>query len=111
MKLAAIYKAITTPVPKASDNGKLRLGFLTSPAVKVTLFQASAENNDPTWATARIVRIPTKGPKSTPFASAPPAECAAPSCQKSVKFAATAFGLRPTKIPTSTSPASAETLA
>src|SRR5215510_7437024 len=106
MKLAAIYKAITTPVPKASDNGKLRFGFFTSPAVKVTLFQASAENNDPTWATARIVRMPTNGPARVPLA-----ECAAESLQKSVKLAAIACGLRPTRIPTSTRPASAETLA
>src|ERR1035438_1312152 len=32
----------------------LRLGFFTSPAVKVMLFQASAENSDPTCTTARI---------------------------------------------------------
>ncbi len=37
------------PVPMASESGKSRLGFLTSLAVKVTLFQASAENSDPTW--------------------------------------------------------------
>jgi hypothetical protein len=50
---------MTTPVPNASESGKLRLGFFTSPAVKVTLFQASAENSEPTCATARIVRVPT----------------------------------------------------
>ena len=32
----------------------LRLGFFTSPAVKVMLFQASAENSEPTCTTARI---------------------------------------------------------
>ena len=34
-------------VPSASDSGMLRRGSLTSPAVKVMLFQASAENSDP----------------------------------------------------------------
>ena len=29
------------PVPSASESGRLRLGFFTSAAVKVTLFQAS----------------------------------------------------------------------
>ena len=49
---------MTTPVPSASDSGRLRLGFFTSPAVNVTLFQASAEKSDPTCATARMVRVP-----------------------------------------------------
>ena len=31
------------PVPKASESGTSRRGFFTSPAVKVMLFQASAE--------------------------------------------------------------------
>src|SRR6202049_4101359 len=48
-----------SPVPSASDSGRLRLGFFTSPAVNVTLFQASAENSEPTCATARIVSVPT----------------------------------------------------
>ena len=47
------------PVPRASDSGRLRLGLITSPAVKVTLFQASAENKDPTWATAKMVSVLT----------------------------------------------------
>ena len=50
---------MTAPVPSASASGRLRFGFLTSPAVKVTLFQASAENSEPTCATARIVSRPT----------------------------------------------------
>src|SRR5580700_4167952 len=39
------------PVPSASERGRLRWGFLTSPAVKVTLFQASIEKSAPTMAT------------------------------------------------------------
>ena len=96
----------------ASDKGKLRCGFFTSPAVNVTLFQASAENSDPTCATARIVSVPTStiGPP-TPTCTA----CCAPSpafCQKCpLKFAASACALRPMNNPNNTSPASAETLA
>ena len=37
--------------PSASEIGRLRRGLRTSPAVNVTLFQASAENSDPTMAT------------------------------------------------------------
>src|SRR5215471_15040282 len=90
----------------ARERGRLRLGFLTSPAVKVTLFQASAENRDPTWATAKMVRIPTNGPAAVPLA-----EWGELNRQKSWKFAATACALRPTKIPAATNAASAETLA
>ena len=50
---------MTAPVPSASESGRLRWGFFTSPAVKVTLFQASEENSDPTCETARIVSTPT----------------------------------------------------
>ena len=40
--------------PMTSDSGILRRGFFTSPAVKVMLFHASAENSEPTCTTARI---------------------------------------------------------
>ena len=99
------------PVPKASESGRLRLGFFTSPAVNVTLFQASAEKSEPTWATARMVRVPTKaiGPP-TPTCTA----CCAPSPafrQKSVKFAAIACAFLPMNSPRITSANSAEVLA
>ncbi len=98
---------MTTPVPSASESGKLRLGFFTSPAVNVTLFHASAENSDPTCAMASAVSVET----STP----PPTSCNVPRlelCQKfAPKFAATAVAFRPRKIPKITSPSSAETLA
>src|SRR4029077_2615585 len=89
----------------ANERGRLRLGFFTSPAVKVTLFQASAEKSEPTCATARIVSTPTNGP-----AAAPEAECGESNRQKLPKFAAMACALRETKIPATTRPASAETL-
>src|SRR5439155_16703621 len=50
------------PVPSTSESGRFRLGFFTSPAVKVTLFQASAEKSDPTWASAITVIVPTRTP-------------------------------------------------
>src|SRR4051812_40998193 len=53
-----MYKAVTSPVPKARERGTLRRGFFTSPAVKVTLFQASEENRDPTWATQKAMNSP-----------------------------------------------------
>src|SRR5271170_7430047 len=85
---------MTTPVPSASDSGRLRLGFFTSPAVKVTLFQASAENSDPTWATARIVRTPTSatGPP-TPTCTGCRIHGIAPCLKFGPKFAAIAYAL------------------
>ena len=53
---------MTSPVPIASDNGRLRRGFLTSPAVKVTLFQASAEKSEPTCATHTAINNPSAPP-------------------------------------------------
>ncbi len=44
----------TNPVPRISESGIFRRGFLTSPAVNVMLFQASEENSEPTCTTARI---------------------------------------------------------
>src|SRR5579862_7198883 len=49
---------MTAPVPSASDSGTFRLGFFTSPAVNVMLFQASAENNDPVCATQIAANSP-----------------------------------------------------
>src|ERR1051326_1577307 len=100
-----MYSRITTPVPMASERGRLRFGFFTSPAVNVTLFQASAEKSEPTCATARIVNTPTNGPAAVPLA-----ECGR-SRQKLPKFADIASALRATKAPANTSPASADTLA
>ncbi len=98
---------MTTPVPSASDNGKFRLGFFTSPAVNVTLFHASAENSDPTCAIASTVSVETKTPA--------PTSCRVPRPELrqkfAPKFAATACAFLPRKIPKSTRPSSAETFA
>src|SRR6476660_8240464 len=95
-----MYKEITMPVPSARESGKLRLGFLTSPAVNVTLFQASAENKDPTCATASTVNVLT----STP----PPMSCKLPKLELRQKFplklAANAVAFRPTNKATATNP-------
>ena len=55
---------MTMAVPSASESGTSRRGFFTSPAVKVMLFQASAEKSEPTWATPKA----TKRPKAPPAA-------------------------------------------
>src|SRR3954470_18477759 len=94
--LQAMYSADTIATPSASDRGRLRLGFRTSPAVKVTLFQASEENSDPTIAT----------PTSLTDSKFHPA-----LRQKSVKLLATAAGLRPTRKPAPTNPSRAPILA
>ena len=49
---------MTSAVPSARDSGTSRRGFFTSPAVKVMLFQASAENSEPTCATPKATRRP-----------------------------------------------------
>ena len=49
---------MTITVPRASDKGTSRRGFFTSPAVKVMLFQASAENSEPTCATPNATSRP-----------------------------------------------------
>src|ERR1035437_486532 len=100
------------PTPRARESGRLRRGLRTSPAVKVTLFQASAENREPTCATAMMVMVPTNamGPP-TPTCTG----CSAPHPALRQKFApklaAIAAALRPTIIPSNTRPSSAAVLA
>src|SRR5437868_2386918 len=57
-RLARMYKTVTSTVPGANASGKLRRGFFTSPAMKVTLFHASDEKSDPTWATQNAMNNP-----------------------------------------------------
>ena len=51
---------MTMAVPTASETGISRLGFFTSPAVNVMLFQASAEKSDPTCETPNAISKPKK---------------------------------------------------
>ena len=49
---------MTTIVPSASDSGMFRRGSFTSPAVKVMLFQASAEKSEPVCETQIAMNRP-----------------------------------------------------
>ena len=84
------------PVPMASARGRFRVGFCTSAAAKVTLFQASLENSEPTMA------APRTGITASDQSPVP---------QKSEKLAAAMSGCRKSVSPNSTSAASAPTLA
>ena len=83
-------------VPRPSARGTLRLGFCTSPAAKVTLFQASLEKSEPTIAAPRTGII---------------ASDQSPVPQKSAKLADATSGRRKKVRPKITSTASAPTLA
>src|SRR4029453_16392128 len=93
---------MTRPGPKTSDRGMWRRGSFTSAAVKVMLFQASAEKSEPTWATQKATSSP----------SAPADADSAGTKEKSgrisptptgvhieEKLAAIASALRPTTMP------------
>src|SRR6266576_5557431 len=93
---------MTSPVPRASDSGMLRRGSRTSPAVNVILFQASAENSDPTCATHTAINIPSAPPVADTVEMNDRSELmggTVPGDQKFVKFALSASALRPTKMP------------
>src|SRR4051812_45998324 len=85
-------------VPNASDRGILRRGFLTSPAVKVMLFHASAENSDPVCETHNATKMPYAVSTDTPglMGSKPR------GCQRSPKLALTADAFRPISTPAMT---------
>ena len=93
----------------------LRRGFFTSPAVKVMLFHASAENSEPTCTTARITSTftSTMGPPMPTCTGCSELQPAffQNSLQPAPKFAFQAVALRPTVKPSSTSAASDSALA
>ncbi len=91
-----MYRAETTSTPTPSESGRLRRGLRTSPAVKVTLFQASEEKSAPTIATPTRRTVSKFQPELR---------------QKPVKLAVTAAGLRPTRKPAPTRPKIAAILA
>ena len=87
---------MTRNVPKASESGMLRRGFFTSPAVKVMLFQASAEKRELVCAT----QMPTKRPNAVTAVRPGPTSCKPPrNVQKSRKFSAPAPDRIPTMMP------------
>ena len=90
-------------MPKASESGRLRPGFFTSAAVKVTLFQASMAKSDPTIATPTSVSVPII---HVGLSGGYGCSTERPALrQKSVKFAARAAAVENQK-PRSTSAAS-----
>src|SRR5512138_2037880 len=97
---------VTRAVPAASESGRLRRGFLTSPAVNVMLFQASEENNEPTCATQNATNKP-----NTPAVAARVGRNDRSGCtfmtpcglQRFEKLALMTWGLRPIKNPMRTS--------
>ena len=95
-------------MPNASDKGMFRLGSLTSPAVNVMLFQASAENSEPVWAT----QIPTNKPKADAAVNPLPRSSSEPRTpQRLPKFACTTPEFQPTRIPSTIKPNNAASLA
>ena len=99
---------MTRIVPSASESGTFRRGFITSPAVKVMLFQASAEKREFVCAT----QMPTKSPKAVAAVKLCPTSCKLPRrLQKSLKFAAPAPDLTPTMMPSRMSAMSAPVFA
>ena len=95
-------------VPNASESGMLRLGSLTSPAVKVMLFQASAENSEPVWAT----QIPTKRPNALMAVRPPPKSSSEPlTVHRLLKFAPNAPEREPISKPNTIRPNKAASFA
>ena len=60
---------VTMVVPRKRLMGMFLFGLITSPAVKVMLFQASEENREPTMATpiAAMIAKPVSGTGPDPF--------------------------------------------
>src|SRR6187455_1410446 len=93
---------MTSPVPKASDKGKLRRGFFTSPAVKVMLFQASDEKSEPTCPTQTAINIPNAPPVAETVATKDRSDLIGETFtgpQKLVKLMLSASALRPIMSP------------
>ena len=94
-------------MPMAMARGKFLLGSRTSPAIKVTSCQASAENSDPDCATHSATIRPNTLPAATPKDASN-----APSAKKfGPKFAWIASRFAPIKIPAMINPARAATFA
>src|SRR5947207_9395319 len=98
-------------VPKAIESATSRFGFLTSAAVKPMLFQASAENREPTWATQNATHNPnaplaavTVGTKLFKKFAPGSSVCGLRMVQMWLKFSLIAPAFFPTKIPRRISP-------
>ena len=100
-------------VPKAIESATSRFGFFTSAAVKPMLFQASAENNEPTWATPYATNNPNAplaavivGTKVFRKLAPGSIVCALRIVQKWLKFSVIAPAFLPTKMPRKITPTS-----
>jgi hypothetical protein len=102
-----MYRPMTTQVPSASDSGMLRRGSLTSPAVNVMLFHASAENSEPVCET----HTATNRPKVVSAESPGTMSTVPRVVHRWPKFAATASWFQPSSTPTRISPSSAPVFA
>src|SRR6202030_3436176 len=109
---------MTIAVPTARETGMSRLGFFTSPAVNVMLFQASAEKSDPTCETPKAINKPNAPDAAVTdgmndFIQDAPGSMVCGSCsvQMPVKLAWIAAALRPRNIPARISAASPSNLA
>src|SRR5262245_2614454 len=98
---------MTTDVPRASDKGMFRRGSFTSPAVKVMLFQASAENKDPVCATQMAANKPNAVTADSPGTMS----AASLTDHIRPKLSATAAGFQPSVNPTRTNATTAPVLA
>src|SRR6202030_133573 len=115
---ASTYNVITIIVPNAIDSATSRLGFFTSAAVNPMLFQASAENSDPTCATPNATNNPNAPLAAVIFGtkprrkSAPGSIGSAPrTAQKCEKLSLMAAALRPTNTQRKINPSSESVLA
>src|SRR5437899_5106203 len=98
-------------VPRAIESATSRFGFFTSAAVKPMLFQASAENSDPTCATPNATNNPnapleaeTVGTKLFRKFAPGSSVCGLCRAHRWLKFSVIAPAFLPTKIPRRTNP-------
>ena len=98
---------MTIEVPSASESGMLRRGSRTSPAVKVMLFQASAEKSDPVCDT----QTATKRPNAVTAVKPGTISTAPRVVQRLPKLSATAVWFQPRSTPTRIRPRSAPVFA
>src|ERR1700741_5285976 len=109
---------MTMSVPSAIDNATILLGFFTAAGGKPMLFQASAENSEPTWATPKATNKP-KAPEAAVTVGRKPFRKLAPGAMDSapriahrwLKLSAMAAGFLPSRTHTTISPARANVLA
>src|SRR5271168_3291430 len=117
-KFARQYSVMTITVPNAIESATSRFGFFTSAAVNPMLFQASAENSEPTCATPNATSNP-KNPEAAEtvgsklFKKFAPGSmgCWPRTCQKCEKLSEIAAAFLATNTQSKISPRSARIFA